>query len=338
MVRVGTSSASRQTELLMEPLQNVVIEGSMFRSTSDQYWLRASFGGLAIRGRWVELVYESSFFDDLARPAVRLVMEDGNLDLNMPGAVLGRGVWTGYIPSQTREVLIRPTAQAGPFGFRLVECRTLSRIELLRRMVRGSWTRTAAALLASVRGMSMDAISHVGFAICQTPFEQYDRWRGQRTRPIEVNGIDGPRSDWRTTPHIRVLVKIPLGGEKALTDLIATLEVQPYPNWSVAAICEAPGQNHTYIRESINLGRVLVLGPDASNRDLSTGLHASALIGRCAPGDEFPENALAMLGEHASKRPLVDVIYADNDWTDQSGHVDPEFKPDWSPVFQSHAN
>jgi GT2 family glycosyltransferase len=51
-------------------------------------------------------------------------------------------------------------------------------------------------------------------------------------------------------------------------------------------------------------------------------------------GDELPEHALYRLAEAIVDDPACDIVYSDEDRvTDKGEHVDPFFKPDWSPEY-----
>ncbi len=70
----------------------------------------------------------------------------------------------------------------------------------------------------------------------------------------------------------------------------------------------------------------------ASNTCLS--LATGEYIALLDNDDEYAEHALFKVAEVIHRDPAVDMIYSDEDKLDLQGvHVDPFFKPDWSPEY-----
>jgi GT2 family glycosyltransferase len=80
----------------------------------------------------------------------------------------------------------------------------------------------------------------------------------------------------------------------------SNLRLQIYPHWQVESIEQATGDYVCFVD----------------------------------PGDEFAEHALFRVAEAIVADPSRDVIYSDEDRLSETGeHVDPFFKPDWSPEY-----
>jgi len=187
--------------------------------------------------------------------------------------------------------------------------------------------------------MGVEAMEHMAHALGHTPLARYDAWRRARLRPFDIDGIDRPRADWRRGPHIRFAVRANPREAVALARLLASLEAQPYPNWSVAAILPLGEAPPRLWEPFFARGRLTLPPPGAATLDLAYGLDAVSLVGRCGPRDLIPESALAALAQHAATHTEEALIYADEDSVDPEGRFgDPRLKPDWCPAFQASCN
>ena len=315
------------------------VEGG-YEAASDEPWLRLNIDDLRPSGKWIRLVYRASFLDPLTRPLLRLVSADGHAqDGFLPGPLHGRGVWIGFIPKNTAEILISPVSVPGLFGFDIEKCEIFARNRVLRRAFRGSREKTLAWLSAKMRGMDIEAMEEMTYALCHEPLANYQNWRRRRWRPFEIDGIDTPRFDWREGVHIRLAVPLRAGGRRDLAKLIARLEAQPYPNWSVAAVTAENDRRERAALKAAARGRLFFIEPDASVGEIARGLAPDALIGRCGERDEPAEITFAVLAEAARQQPDWSAVYGDEDRVDRRGlHSEPRLKPDWSPLFQATTN
>ena len=330
---------SRKDNGALEPFRDVERAGAGFVALSGEPWLRLRVSP-APAGKWIRLVYRAGLLDPLTRPILRLnTLNDGARDVFLPGPLHGRGIWIGHIPDGAFEMLVSPAAEPGPFAFEIESCSIFPFRRVLRRAFRGSREKTLAWLSAKARGMSVEAMEELTYALCHEPLDRYQRWRGRRWRPLEIDGIDAPAADWRRSPHVRLAVAPAAGSRRGLRALLARLEAQPYPNWSLAVVADHDGGKSSALAESETRGRLLFVPPKAPLAALATGLAPDALIGRCATGDEPADFAFAALAEAARRRPGLIVAYGDEDSIDRRGlRGDPRLKPDWSPLFQSQTN
>ncbi len=324
------STASRA--LRLEPAADAERDGDAFIAHTVAPWLRIDFGGALPKGRWIDLAYAASLFDAPTRPVLRWVTGGGDVETFLPAAVFGRAFWTGFVPTDAREALISPVATPGRFGFVLESCAIAPLPIIAARAFRNWPSRTLGALLNTIRGLPAPAREDMILALGGESLANYAAWRARRLRPLDLGGLDRPRCDWRGGPHIRLAVGAGGAAAAEIAGLVAALDAQPYPHWSLAAIGAAP-------EDAIARGRVVRLDAGAPLRALAAGLDDAALIGRLARRDRLPEAALATLAEHAVRAPAVDVFYGDEDRIDPAGqHRAPRFKPDWSPAFQADAD
>ena len=182
-----------------------------------------------------------------------------------------------------------------------------------------------------------EAWQALGFAACGTPMTDYAEWHGRLARPIEPDGLDAPRSDWRRGPVFRLLMRLRGDHDPVRFDgTIRSLRRQVYPGWSVCAISDA-----TTSAASLAAFRRLV-ADDArfSQPPLNDkcGFNADDFVALINIGDQLPDYALAVIAEVVSPEPELEFIYTDEDCITLHGDLQyPVLKPNWSPVLQRYA-
>ncbi len=173
----------RSEAVTVEPACDVALVDGAYLATSNEPWLRITNQNRSLAGRWIELIYDASLVEPLARPILRIFTEDGEKDQILPGPIFGRAIWCDFIPWGTREIWISPTDHEGPFGFRIQSLRTLSLWELVGRS-----HRPMDALANTLFRDDPRAQREFRRALVSTPLEYYARWRDLRRRPIEWSG------------------------------------------------------------------------------------------------------------------------------------------------------
>jgi O-antigen biosynthesis protein len=306
-------------------------------ASSLPVWLRIEPLAELARCRWVRLRYSSSFFDEPVRPLIRFVSEEGqSITLPMNGPVLGTAEWIGRIPENTAAALISPVRRTGAFNFRLESISSVSRVELIRRGLRSfDWLYWAGrSWLLNSRREAWQALS---FAAGGTPIDDYNAWRANFDRRLELGGFDRPRTKWQEGPTFHLLLDLHAGNVVDVERTISTVRRQAYPRWRLCVVNASPGaglaafrrqrEKDSRLTEATLSSGQSTLGPD-SDRDFLAILK---------PGDTLPVYALAVVAEEASRVPDVDVIYGDEDQiTEQGKFISPVLKPDWSPIFQRY--
>jgi GT2 family glycosyltransferase len=303
-------------------------------------WLRIEPIAELARHRWIELRYSSSLFDEPVRPLIRFVtVKADTITQPMNGPILGSARWVGRIPDLTVSVSIKPTQGSGPFAFRLDSIRPIPRATLAGRGLRSpDWLYWAARsrLLNSRR----EAWQALKFATSGTAMGDYAQWRAEYGRPIDLNGLDRPRSDWHVGPVFRLIVRLKGDDPERLGVTIRSLRGQVYPRWSlcVAADEKTPPLLLDAFRQEA--------ADDLRFSETSLHLEPSKLIGTTLGGTDFvalidsgdclPDYALAVVAETAARETQCDLIYSDEDCIAPDGSLaDPILKPDWSPIRQA---
>lgn len=303
-------------------------------------WLRIAPDNSFPRGRWICLRHRSSFFDDATRPLIRFETSDGRTIVEpMPGPILGAGEWIGYIPAATVTISVSPVGRPGPFAFGIDVVEILPRWQVLYHSLAFETSR----MVAQLRERVFDApdVVHRGLKLVRTmrPIADYHDWRLRLTRKVELDGIDRPRADWRSTPAFIFLFRLAGARVEAVEATIQSLRGQVYSRWTAYAVCD--GADSALLRAYRDIAardhRCLEI---ASESALAALPHAteSDYLSLLDPGDTLPETSLAIVAETLARTGHVTLIYGDEDARARDGtfHT-PRLKPDWSPIFQRSA-
>jgi GT2 family glycosyltransferase len=299
------------------PERDVVLLDGGGIATSREPWLRLEMARGVPANRWVELIYEASLVDPLARPLLRCLTTHDVKEEILPGPLFGRGVWLGKIPAKTKAIWISPTDRPGPFAFRVVGLREISFSE---RVVRGWRPRyTLLAIGYSLAGRLVLAELHFRRTLMSTPLGSYRSWRESRRREPDWGGLDALPAAAAQGPHIRVV--LPESDSAAVARWLSRLRTQPWPHWSLAARADgsvAPQEG------------VIALESGASLLDCLADLEPRDLVVLARPDEEWAPEALAIAGA-AALRDDSDLFYADEESAGQG--ATPHLKPDWSPIL-----
>ena len=147
----------------------------------------------------------------------------------------------------------------------------------------------------------------------------YAEWHARLARPIDLEGLDRPRSDWRTGPVFRLILKLGRGDLDRLRATIRSLRAQVYPRWILYAVADATTSPSSLSEFREQAGRDIRLGETAFDLEQSELLASTfdqddflALIDN---GDCLPEYALAVVAETLARDPELEFIYSDEDNT-----------------------
>jgi GT2 family glycosyltransferase len=156
-------------------------------------------------------------------------------------------------------------------------------------------------------------------------------------RPIEIDGLDHPRSDWTSSPAIRLMMELGSGRVEGLKATIKSLRAQAYRNWSLHAVRtrETPADLLAAFREE--------MAADPRLRELASGENLFSnsnaadrrdFVANIEVGDLIPIYAFAVIVETIARWPSLRIVYGDEDAIAANGNLhSPVFKPDWSPIL-----
>jgi O-antigen biosynthesis protein len=327
-----------EAALHLVPEEGIEVRDGHTVAVNLPVWLRIEPAHLITRHRWVRLRYSSSIFDEPVRPLLRFTSTTGQaLVQAMNGPMLGSADWIGRVPERTAEVAISPCRRLGHFRFRIDDLEPVSRLALVRRgMARDPfWVPWAArSRLINSRQEAWQALK---FAAAATPIDAYSRWHAQFSRPLELEGLDSPRADWKRTPCFRLLTQWDGADPKLLEATIRSLQAQIYPRWSLHVAGNDTGlpvTPATLPELTPDDPRVFGLGTPRHWRAFTASLSSYDRIAAIEAGDVLPDYALAVLAEELAREPQLAVIYSDEDAIAPDGALRaPMLKPDWSPIF-----
>jgi GT2 family glycosyltransferase len=304
-------------------------------------WLHVEPVSQLTRHKWIELHYSSSFFDDPVRPLVRFVLANGGtITQPMNGAVLGSAQWIGRIPDNVVSASISPIQRTGQFTFRIDSMRPIRRAALARQGLRQNPDWLYWAVRSRLLNSRREAWQALGFATSGTSMDNYAQWHARLSRPIDLDGLDRPRSDWRVGPIVRFILKLEGNDPAQLHATIRSLRGQVYPRWSLCAVTEETTPDavlsafrHQAAGDTRLSEMPLHPEPSASGARGFDNIDFVALINS---GDCLPDYALAVVAETLAQYPELELIYSDEDCIAPDGGLRfPILKPNWSPVRQS---
>ena len=303
-------------------------------------WLRIEPLAELVHRKWIRLHYSLSFYDDPVRPLIRFVTRNGDIVIQpMNGPILGSAEWIGRIPDGTTAISVSPVARPGRFAFRLNSVSSVWRANLASK---GFW-RNPHWLLWAMRSRLVNSRREewqaASFATSGMPVSHYTQWRARFDRPLEIDGLDSPRTDWRIGPVFRLLLRLKGDSDSAqLNCTIRSLRHQVYPQWSLSAVSDATTTDAllaAFRSQAANDMRLLQvsLGDNSTIGKFS----ADDFVALIDIGDQLPSHALALLSEAVSRQPELKFVYTDEDYIAAPNNSEyPILKPDWSPVFQQY--
>lgn len=173
--------------------------------------------------------------------------------------------------------------------------------------------------------------------------QDYQLWRQQRRLTstdrhrisLEIKAMLDP-------PKISVLCPVHNVPEKYLRLAIESVRRQLYPHWELCLVDDGSSASHVrpVLEEYARLDDRIKLAFHPERRNISAASNTALematgeFVALLDHDDELAEHALYRMAREIRNRPDADMFYSDEDKLDQTGrHVEPFFKPDWSPEF-----
>ena len=329
------------THVDVEPERDVDLAAGQLIATSNEPWLRVTPAHAFARRRWIRLRYSSSYFDDPIRPLIRFDCSDGRSFLQpMNGPVLGRAEWIGRVPDNTTSVSISPAGAAGPFAFHIDGIDPISRGYLVGRGLGSDRHALLQSIGAKLIFAQQERWETLKFAASSTPLDRYDDWHRRLYRPLDLNGLDRPRTDWSLAPTICLLMPIEQASPAAIKTTMSCLRKQPYGRWRLVALLspKAPPDTTDAFRSEMSFDSRLLESNSFSADAINTCASERDLIAVIEPGGILPDYSLAVVAEAFARSPELMAVYGDDDAVDPNGTLhSPAFKPDWGRVTVPNA-
>ncbi len=301
----------------LAPVKEVVAQADGFLALSNDPWLDLKVDDLAaFAGRLVELRYRSSFWDDPVRPLLRCITQSGTIESLMPAPVQGSGIWIGRIPPHVQSLQVSPTNRLGVFSFEVESLRKRSWVSLVMRGLAQAPRPARSTILTRLLGWRPESDNNLAWCVGTTRLTSYSSWRAKRTRPLDLRGIDRPRSQWDVAEPIHLWVSASAGSAE-LDATCASMIAQAFPHWLLHVRSAMP-------IDLPNDPRILW----EKNATAPNG--ALGFVGTLRPGDKLLPHALGCLHEAAQRHPQAQIFYGDEELEGSDGKLLPLFKPGWS--------
>lgn len=178
--------------------------------------------------------------------------------------------------------------------------------------------------------------------------EAYDRWFEQQV--LNAKSLAEQRKEAASlSEHPLISILLPTYNTKPefLKKCIDSILAQTYSNWELCISDDASTNEETkqVLRQyQMAHDRIRVIfnesnGHIAACSNIALKMAKGEFVSLVDHDDELPPNALFETVKAINNYPDVDLIYTDEDKIDQHGrHIEPFFKPDWSPSFLDSCN
>jgi GT2 family glycosyltransferase len=191
-------------------------------------------------GGWLSLAWHSSLTDTVSRPI--LIFDGRNehgaaseTDVLLAGASFGAQQATVFVPAGTTAIRFSPGDAPVRFGLRMVEARWISQLEAFRRGLSLQPFAALHAFGALLIRRTADFRLLLAEAIGARPMKDYARWKAERSRTPEWDGLDALSVD--NPPRLRLLA-IGWEGDPAA---MASIPAAWRPDWRMVEPCSEWG-------------------------------------------------------------------------------------------------
>ncbi|MEI6233453.1 MAG: glycosyltransferase [Planctomycetota bacterium] len=175
------------------------------------------------------------------------------------------------------------------------------------------------------------------------PQNAYEAWRVRnQITPERRNAMRETMAGWSNPPTISLIMPVYNVPETYLRKAVDSVLNQIYPRWElcIADDCSSAPHIRTVLDEYTKKdARIKVVyrpknGHISAASNSALELVTGEFIATLDNDDELTEHALFEVAKALVKDPTLDFIYSDEDKIDMTGrHVEPFFKPDWSPEY-----
>ena len=176
---------------------------------------------------------------------------------------------------------------------------------------------------------------------------EYKEWFSRYINNLatELHDQRKQSAEFNYRPKISIILPAYNTNLKHLEECIESVRSQTYDNWELCLVDDNSQYNIAdYVSTKYKSDRIKTLRlaknshiSEASNQaiKMSTGLYVALLD----HDDLLMPNALFEAVKILNKKSKVDLIYSDEDKIDEKGnHIEPFFKPDWSPDYLYSCN
>ena len=201
-------------------------------------------------------------------------------------------------------------------------------IQIVRRL---GWRTAAGRVLRVLRGAPAN------------PFVMYDAWFRDHARTTrESRDVAADLARLTLRPRISILTPVYNTPPELLRLLVESVRAQWYPDWQLCLADDASTKAETRAMlddidgsdPRIRVVRQAVNGGISAATNAALDVADGEFVALLDHDDEIAPDALLEVAELLNRHPDADVVYTDEDKLDFDGtHVEPFFKPDWSPEY-----
>jgi O-antigen biosynthesis protein len=204
------------------------------------------------------------------------------------------------------------------------------RVEAIENSLIFRFLRAAGRPLIEWKARADQLLSRLPVRKATSADAQYERWLLLQEMPMEIPGQSGDAHQLSRQPLFSISMRIQNPERRHLEEAVQSLTGQTYPKWELCAHLtdSDPGWVQKYLEDlGTNEPRVRVCRPDEQRGACERGDY----IAFFHQHDLLSPVALQRVAEVLQEGP-ADLIYSDEDRLNAEGrHVEPVFKPDWSP-------
>lgn len=177
--------------------------------------------------------------------------------------------------------------------------------------------------------------------------EDYIRWFDNYLRGIDINSQRKEIKGWTKQPLISVLIPTYNTNPQHLRECLDSVISQSYESWEVCISDDASSNEETksvirdYTKRYKNIHATFNKknGHIAVSSNVALSMAHGEFVSLLDHDDLLLPNALSETVKAINQDSNVDLVYSDEDKIeDDTVHVEPFFKPDWSPDFLSSCN
>lgn len=281
--------------------------------------------------------------------------KEGTCSYPLPVTLNGRIFELMHLPENVSHLMLEPMHSPGVFELQALSLESVGFCERLVRM----WRRILPMFFKQPR-----ARRHKAGLRAYTPFVdlykayqiagairgdnvgphldfQYRLWRREHLaeRP-DSTALRARAEQYAYRPLISLLTPVYNTDTRWLQKAVASVQAQCYPHWELCLVNDASTMGH--VREVLDEYALLDRRIKVKHLPHNEGIAgASRHALSCATGefvglldhdDELSAEALLEVVAVLNEYPETDLVYSDEDKLEEDGaHVQPFFKPDWSP-------
>ena len=250
------------------------------------------------------------------------------------------------LPNQTTGLRLDPCDDIGEIIFRNLEIRKISKLELLRDMIRSRNIRSINDVITLIKNgqriIKSQGLSGINERFKIKGEENYSNWISlyDTLDDQSVESIKKSIFDFQYKPLISILLPVFNTPGVILRETLDSVLAQIYTNWELCVVDDHSNepQVRPILEEYQNKFPQIYVQYRSINGHISRSSNDALQMAKgdfivlMDHDDLIAPDALFHIVQALNKNPELDLLYSDEDKIDGSGRrYDPYFKPDWNP-------